>query len=157
MKAIQVTGNFTTLVDDQDYEFLSQYRWCFTKTPRSHTVYARRFISKGVYALMHRDILGVGKGEYVDHIDGNGLNNQRSNLRLCNQSANGGNSQKHRISSSRYKGVSYNARRKKWYAYICPNRTYVHLGVFMEEREAALAYNRAAVEYFGEFARLNEV
>lgn len=155
MKEIPVTGGHVALVDDEDYDFLSKFSWSSHKPRRSNTVYARRFVSKGAYELMHREVL---KGESrVDHRDGNGLNNCRLNLRPCTQAQNMGNMEKVKSHSSRYKGVHFYKRLNKWMAYICPNYSKVHLGYFDSENDAASAYNHAAQQHFGEFAKLNQI
>lgn len=105
---------------------------------------------------MHREILGLKKGEIGDHKDGDGLNNQRSNLRKCTHSENLRNAKKRRGShSSHYKGVT--RCRNKWRAVIKVDQKKYSLGNFTTEKEAALAYNVAATKYFGCFAYLNLV
>ena len=94
-------------------------------------------------------------GLVVDHIDGNGLNNRKSNLRVCTQAQNSLNSRPRRNSSSRYKGVSFYKRDKIWQAQIFYNFRTINIGRFDDEIEAALAYDRKAAELFGEFAYLN--
>lgn len=107
---------------------------------------------------MHRQILGLQKGDGIksDHRNGNGLNNQRYNLRKCTTQQNGFNRtcQSH---SSQYKGASWDTKTKKWRAQIQLNENTFRLGSYETEIEAAKAYNRKAKELFGEFARLNNV
>ncbi len=93
----------------------------------------------------------------VDHIDNDTLNNNHENLRWATHAENGGNRRKQSGSSSIYKGVSYNKQLSKWQAYIKLPEKQLHLGTFTDEREAAEAYNAAAAEHFGEFAKLNEL
>ena len=104
---------------------------------------------------MHRDIMKTPKGLEVDHKDYNGLNNQRFNLRNCTHRQNQIN--KIVISLAPYRGVSWVLKRKKWKikARIKVNGRNIHLGYFKTEEAAALAYNEAAIKYFGEFAVLN--
>lgn len=104
---------------------------------------------------MHREIMNAPKGMVVDHIDGNGLNNRKSNLRICTQAQNNLNSRPKRNCSSRYKGVSFYKRDKIWQVQIFHNSRTIFLGRFDDEIEAALAYDRKAAELFGEFAYLN--
>lgn len=147
MRTIAASGQ-AILVDDDDHEWLGRRTWCIDDDG-----YPRTRIGAG-YSRMHRLILGT---PYVDHRDGNTLNNQRSNLRECTQQQNIWNSASHRGSSSRFKGVSFHRRTGKWQAELCVNRKRTHLGTFNSEAEAAVAYNLAAERAFGEYARLNDV
>jgi hypothetical protein len=108
--------------------------------------------------LMHRIILERHEidlnGLEIDHIDGNGLNNLKSNLRLATRSENSRNSKK-KPSSSPYKGVIFVPSRDRWLAQINVNNKHIHCGYHLTQDDAARAYNRAAVKYFGEFARIN--
>ena len=106
---------------------------------------------------MHRELLPVPPGFETDHIDGNGLNNQKDNLRISTRSQNAANSKIRVGGSSEFKGVAWNKRCRKWRATIGVERQVKHLGLFKIEEKAALAYNTAALKYFGEFARLNIV
>lgn len=105
---------------------------------------------------MHRQIIDAKKGEHVDHINGNTLDNRLSNLRICAPTQNLQN-KKSKIGTSKYKGVYFNKSAKKWRAYITVNKKRRHLGTFENESDAALTYNKHAKEFFGEFALLNEV
>jgi hypothetical protein len=148
------------LVDDEDYELVSQYQWC-RKTDKQGMIYARRKYpptGDGVqrYQLMHSLITGLS---YVDHIDRDGLNNQRSNLRTASHAQNMQN-RRWAAGSSQYKGVCWHRRIGKWQAYTAVsqpggNGRKIHLGYFQNEEEAARAYDAAARERFGEFAYLN--
>ena len=106
---------------------------------------------------MHRQIMKAPKGMVVDHIDGNGLNNRRSNLRICTPRQNQWNRcpLKTRKQTSPFKGVQYPTGKSRPYARIQYNGKTIHIGVFDSEVEAAQAYDRKAVELFGEFAYLN--
>jgi len=163
MKEIPLSRGKVALVDDEDYEWLNQSRWRLL----SHN---ERY-SSGPYALrsqynpdtkrsttiyMHRLILSAPSHLQVDHINGNGLDNRRSNLRLCLSRQNQYNYRKtKRPTTSRYKGVSWNKQKRKWEAQIQVNRKHKHLGVFGNEKDAAYCYDAGALRYFGEFARLN--
>ena len=136
-------------VDAADYEWLRQWTW--------HTYddgYAVRN-ENGKQILMHRQIMQPPKGMVVDHIDGNRANNCRFNLRVCTRQQNIRNNRKHSGSSSRFKGVGYLKHCRKWYARLWCTGKWIWLGYFMDEVEAARAYDRKAVELFGEYARLN--
>jgi hypothetical protein len=107
--------------------------------------------------LMHRVITNAPEGVLVDHIDGNTLNNQRSNLRLCTNQQNGMNRKPRQNGSSRYKGVTWNPSNRCWVAQIKAAGNIQYLGSFKDERDAAREYNNAARQHFGEFARLNVI
>lgn len=107
---------------------------------------------------MHRLILGITDPKIqVDHKDGNGLNNQRSNLRIATHAENMFNRSSSKNSTSSYLGVSWNTANRRWLAAIKRNGITTHLGSFKDEKLAALAYNKASLEMTGEFARLNKV
>lgn len=152
MKMILLTQGMIAQVDDEDYEELSRYTWCLHRNGRN--CYAKRAKpgENRTIIYMHCQIMGT-KG--IDHIDVNGLNNQKNNLRSATQTQNGGNSRKQNNTSSNFKGVSWSKVKRKYRAYIRVRRQYMHLGWFAVDAEAALAYDIAAQTYFGEFARLN--
>lgn len=166
MKEIPLTKGRVALVDDEDYEWLSQYRW-ITRLQGPHKIpYACRTvrvledgIKKSISINMHREILGLSRGDNLhgDHINHDTLDNQRHNLRIATSSQNQGNAQKHKIKSSRYKGVAWAPKYNKWVAYICAHGKYKHLGYYDTPELAADAYNAAALEVFGEFAHLNTI
>ncbi len=146
-------GKFA-IVDDEDYDFLSQWRWYL-----SHYGYAVRSVSgernKKIY--MHREIKKAVGGD-VDHVNGSKLDNRKSNLRTANRSQNLSNVGKRRIkSTSKFKGLSWDRRVNKWQVRICKNYKMIYVGTFSSEEDAALAYNVAALKHHGEFSRLNEV
>ena len=146
---------YVALVDDDDFESINQYKWSVIKAP--NTFYAMRGTmvnGKRITQYMH-DLILDGKG--IDHIDRNGLNNKRSNLRLCTISENGMNRRKQDNASSIYKGVSFHKRDKRWMAHIKINGKKIHLGNFDTEVEAAKAYNDKAISLFCEFANLNVI
>lgn len=103
---------------------------------------------------MSREIMKCPPGMVVDHINGDTLDNQRKNLRICTIGENNRNSQVEKNRTG-YKGVSWNKGGKKWMVQIAPNRTKMYLGCFTDPQKAAMAYNEAAKKYFGEFAKLN--
>jgi len=150
-------GQFA-LVDDEDFEWLNQWKWSAGK--RRNTFYAFRSVSiKGeqFHIYMHRLITEAPKGKETDHANGNGLDNRRRNLRVCTVRQNQYNQAKRKNSLSQYKGVSLNKRVKvkKWVAGITKNGKNIHLGYFKDEIDAAKAYDRKAKELCGEFAKLN--
>lgn len=161
MQTIQLTQGFVALVDDADYERVSAYKWRALVDKRRGKVYAARKtrgphqIRRSVY--LHRELLGITDPSIkVDHRNGNGLDNQRENLRACSTSQNNMNSRKRRDGlSSRYKGVCWHKRYGKFQAEIKLDGRSKYLGMFTDEIDAALAYDEAAREQFGEFACTN--
>lgn len=161
MKTIALTREKFALVDDDDFEWLNGWKWMALKG--KHTYYAvRADYSKGrrnaILVYMHCLILGIVKtGIRGDHIDRNGLNNQRNNLRKATSSQNNCNRPAIPLSSSKYKGVSWHKATGKWMAAICINEEQKHLGLYNSEIEAAIVYNKEAIKLHGEFALLNEI
>ncbi len=153
VKLIPLTQGKFAIVDDDDYEHLNKYKWCALKTHNNKFYAVRRKNNKTI--IMHRQIMNVPEGLVVDHIDGNGLNNRKNNLRICTQAQNIHNSRPRRNRSSKYKGVFWDKVNKKWSTNIRKGDKRIYLGGFDDEIEAALAYDRKAAELFGEFAYLN--
>lgn len=152
MKEIQLTQGKVTLVDDSDYEMLIKHKWCAIRQEKNW--YATSRVSTNSHTKMHRIIMGVTESKiYVDHKDGDGLNNQRANLRLCTNSQNSANRRKSNNSKSKYLGISN--LRGKWKVSVRKNGKEYYGGTFISEEDAALAYNKKATEVHGEFARLN--
>lgn len=142
------------LVDDEDYDLVMQYRWNLAETRRPWTFYARAgWRENGRVKTIRMHILIMGHAG-IDHADGNGLNNQRQNLRIATPSQNVANTGP-RPGTSSYKGVRLDRVSQRWRAAICINGKCVNLGRFATETEAALAYDAAARKLFGEFARPN--
>ncbi len=152
VRFIPLTRGKFAIVDAEDYEWLSKYKWHINICRRNS--YALRSKNRRKCA-MHREITNAPDGMLVDHIDGNGLNNRKSNLRLCNHAQNARNSRPYRNGSSKYKGVSFDQYAKKWKVVIENNGEQFNLGRFKDEVEAARAYDKKAAELFGEFAYLN--
>lgn len=162
MKTLTLTQGRFAIVDDVDYEWLIQWKWYAKKhkLPRGEAIWyaARHGFPRGTTVFMHRELLiksGVIEEFNCDHRDGNGLNNQLSNLRACSKSQNSGNRKKSIGLSSRFKGVTWHCRDKVWSSRIMVNGIRQNLGSFQDERDAAKAYDRAAISGFGEFAKPN--
>lgn len=156
-REIPLSQGKVALVDDGDYDWLSQWKWYYHR--HRYTGYAERKASeqerkegeRGII-LMHRAILKAPPGSLVDHINGDGLDNRPSNLRLCNHKQN---SRHRRPPKDRYKGVC--RYRGKWRAMIKVSGKNLWLGSFDTPEEAAHAYNRAAKEHHGQFAWANAI
>lgn len=167
MKEIKLTQGFVTMVDDEDYPYLSQFRWRVNQRKHRHTCYAVRRISvngKREEIWMHRELMNTPDHLQVDHRDHNGLNNQKSNLRNCTRNDNCRNIPSRRGSSSKYLGVTVRTYKRvdggvNYYytADLKCNGTQHRLGNHKSEEAAARAYNEKAVELFGEFANLNDI
>lgn len=152
MKQIPLTqGKFAT-VDDEDYELLSKTKWYAVKHNSGKFYAASGFRIK----YMHRVLECPLGGYVVDHINGDGLDNRRENLRVCKNSENVRNGRKmNRETTSKYKGVSFDSRSGRWAAQIRFNSVDYKLGLFESEVDAAKEFDTAARKYHGEFARLN--
>lgn len=152
MKTIPLTKGYEAIVDDEDYEFLMKWKWHALISP-SGNIYAERcerpLRQKIKHIMMHRVINQTPEGFKTDHRNGNGLDNRRHNLRTATHSQNMMNRRPNVKGSSRYKGVSWHKQHRKWCAVIQGR----HIGLFVNEREAALAYAARAAEKFGEFNR----
>lgn len=158
MKKIPLTRNKFAVIDDLDFKLVSKFTWHANKSKRW---YAKTFINNNgnlVTLQMHRLILGCPKDMQIDHINGDGLDNRRENLRLCNNSQNHQN-RRCVLSDSGYKGVYWRKYGKhgKYNARIHYNEKSVWLGSFDSPIDAAVAYDMAALKYFGEFACTNKM
>ena len=156
MKEIPLTQGKVALVDDADFERLSQWKWSAQKT-RSYW-YAKRNTSRQTgkrIVYMHVEIMQPPTGVKIDHKDHDGLNNQRYNLRYSTHAENVHNRKNQRGNKSGYKGVHWNKRKGKWQATVTVNYHQIYLGLFTRAEDAARAYDRAARTHHGEFAYLN--
>jgi hypothetical protein len=151
---IALTNGEVAIVDDGDAELVQSIAWGCLATADGKK-YARVFRKRGGAILMHRLLVGATKGQYVDHRDGDGLNNTRANLRVCTNSQNMMNLQRRAAGTSLFKGVAWAKDNQKWTAQIKRNYRKHHLGMFTSEVAAAFAYDKAAIAMFGEFARPN--
>lgn len=154
MAEITVFGsNQPALVDDEDYPLLNRFKWSLDGKGYAKTNFHIGTVSHTV--KMHRLVVAATKSFQVDHKNGVKLDNRKDNLRLCNNRQNQGNLPKRKNCSSQYKGV--HRKGVKWQARIATEDRRISLGYYATEDEAALAYNRAAAQHFGEFALLNNV
>lgn len=158
MKKIPLNRGYVAIVDDEDYDRLSQYRWFVTINPSGNKYAKRRHTINGVtkHFRMHREVLGLSHPPpYVDHVNWNGLDNRKQNLRICTQSQNCQHMRPRSNGSSIYKGVRKHGNRQSWSSEIYIKGERIYLGYFLNERDAARAYDGAAKKHFGEFAVLN--
>lgn len=157
MKEIPLTQGKTALVDDEDYDELSRYNWFYQgKYAARHTKIADNSKKKIIY--MHHAIVGQKTGLEVDHVSGQRLDNRKENLRHVTHAQNLYNKGlRVKETSSQFKGVGWSKHFEKWRARIIINRKDIHLGLFDIEKDAATAYNNAATELYGEYARLNVI
>lgn len=150
------------IFDEESYKLYLKFNWHISMK-HSNTQYLYRTVRQGnnkprKSLRFHRELLKCSSKLLVDHINGNGLDNRLENLRLVTPSQNTMNSKKtQKLKTSKYKGVSFCKREKKWRLQVVKNNKVVARGYFNTEIEAAKAYNKAAQELFGEYAKLNEI
>jgi hypothetical protein len=161
MKEIQLTQGKVALVDDEDFEYLNQFKWYANEWKRGK-LYAVRNVRKNKkyigYESMHRLLTKNNDKKLVtDHINGNTLDNRKSNLRICTISENSKNRKISINNKSGFKGVKYIEKLNKYRAEIYNNKKCYSLGYYIDPIDAARAYNNAAQKYHGEFAQLNVI
>ena len=155
MKYIELSRGYKTIVDDEDYKYLSSFKWYVSITPRTN--YARTFcknkLGKRNGIMMHRMILGLSASDIIctDHINHDGLDNRKNNLRLVSYSQNGMNRRKNSVATSKYKGVCL-TKDGTWQVQIRKNGKLFYLGRFKTESEASCIYKNTAKELFGEYS-----
>jgi hypothetical protein len=157
-KSIPLSQDKYTIVDTEDYDWLMQWKWYFGgKQYAVRMQYCGMLNGKSKLKMicMHRLILDTPSGMFTDHVNGNRLDNRRSNLRICTRQQNAYNQMTSK-GSSIYKGVTWNKNAEKWQAQIRYANTNYYLGCFTDEVKAACAYNDAAVRLHRSFARLND-
>jgi len=157
-RRIPLTQGKFAIVDPQDYDQLARYKWFAMQSRRGF--YAIRMVTASdgsrKKVRMHRQILNVPAGKFIDHINHNSLDNRKANLRIVTNLQNSWNKRKQKGSySSQYKGVSWSKRAGKWHTEIYCRGTKIFIGYFDDEKAAAKAYDIAAQKYHNEFACLN--
>jgi len=158
MKSIPLTRGLFVLVDDDTYEWARLRSWHANFPRKGGKPYARNGQNEYLHSLIMGPAIGADRRrwKHVDHRDGNTLNCLRDNLRMATPQQNKRGFRKKRANcTSCYRGVRWHWMRAHWSAQITVNGRAIHLGVFPEQLDAALAYNRAAKKFFGEFAHLN--
>lgn len=170
MKKIKLTKGKYALVDDSDFDWLNGFNWFANEMSHGKYRVMRNKTKSNPFIYMHRMVLGLSDtSKKIDHKDRNPLNNQRDNLRICNDRQNACNTTSAKNSTSKYLGVCLSRQEQKyktkkgwkiskseaWRATIFKDRKQIDLGRFKNEKDAARAYNEAAIIYHGEFANLN--
>ena len=155
-KLIPLTQGKFAIVDAEDYEFLIQFKWCYNTGYAVRATWDKINKKTGIIYL-HRFLITTKKGEIVDHINGDRLDNRKCNLRLCTHVQNIYNCGMSKNNTSGFKGVYWHKRSKAWRAKICHNRKTIVLGEFKTAKEAAVAYDEAALKCHGEFAVTNKM
>lgn len=156
MKRIPLTRGQSTVVSDDDYPGLSRHCWHLRTTNHKKYAIRREYFPTPRWVRMHREILKATDELEVDHINGDGLDNRRENLRLCSHRENCRASKtKTPGTSSRFRGVTWHRIGKRWMAQLKKNGKRIYLGLFLAEEAAARCYDAAAIEHFGKFASLN--
>jgi len=158
-KEIQLTKGKVAVVDDDLFNYLNQFKWYANNLNGKFYAVRRFMVKKGKQSviLMHRDIMKPNKGFVIDHIDGDTLNNSINNLRICKHEENLRNQKINKNNKSGFKGVYFCKQRNKFRAEIKKDRQKYFLGLFIDPKDAASAYNEAAIKYHGEFANLNKI
>ncbi len=154
MKEIPLTSGGYAIVDDADFPMLSKFSWM---NSNGYAVNVTQKDNKRTRTRMHRLILGDRVKKYTDHINGNKLDNRRVNLRPCTNAENMRNIPPKKQNTSGYKGVTWQNDCSRWKAQIKVNYKNIHIGIFKIKKDAAIAYNEAALKHFGQFAWLNTV
>ena len=159
IELVNLTKGRFAIIDIEDSERVNQYKWSVNDKQKNHYAIATKVINKERHTKrMHRVVMGVtDPNVIVDHINHNGLDNRKSNLRICTFSQNMKNTTPRVGGNSKYLGVSFKKQRtfKMYVAQIQCDKKKYHIGYYETEKEAALAYNKRALELFGEFANLN--
>ncbi|MGA2915999.1 MAG: AP2 domain-containing protein [Sedimentisphaerales bacterium] len=153
-RKIKLTKGKFAKVDPEDYHKLAQYDWHLEESKNRKNCYAVQY-EDSRYVKMHRVIMNAPAGKIVDHINGDGLDNTKRNLRIATYAQNSYNKRLKKKGTSKYKGVYFYKQTNKWASHINYNNKRLHLGYFDNEQDAARAYDNAAKIYHGDFAVLN--
>lgn len=155
-KIISLTQGKFALVDDEDYDAVNKYKWCAHHVKNRWYATAHLTGTSNSRIVLHRFLMDINDPKIqVDHIDNDGLNCQRKNMRVCNNTQNSWNTPKKKNNKCGYKGVYKQSNSPKWRARISIRGKCLNLGYFTTIEDAARAYDKAALEYFGVFALLN--
>ncbi len=154
-KTIPLTQGKVAIVSNEDYEYLSQWKWSFHGKYAHRSEWIKGGKGKQIHHYMHRQLMNVPKGLDTDHINGDKLDNRRENLRVCSRSQNNANMTKPSHNTSGFRGVSWDKRAKKWQARINKNGKLQYCARFEDKLSAAKAYNDKFFELYGNYAKLN--
>ena len=152
-------GEVKAIIDDEDFDYVNKLKWHPVKNFNTGTMYFQAHVYKNgkrTSISMHRYIMKTPDGFCTDHINHNGFDNRKVNLRTCTTSQNGMNRKVSKNNTTGYKGVTFNKHSKSYKAYIKKDNKEYLIGYYKTADQAAIAYNIAAVKYFGEFARPND-
>lgn len=157
MKEIKLTRGLIAIIDEEDYAAISNLKWfaCPSQTGAFYAVRSSHIGRKNFRVSMHSVINGTPFGMCTDHINGNTLDNRRANLRTCTKAENNRNRGACKGKHLGLKGTYFHKKRRKWHASIQVNGVSRHIGVFVNPYDAARAYDKAASELHGHFAKLN--
>lgn len=156
MKRIRLSQNKIAKIDDADFSLISVHNWHAVEDHGNFYAYTNvKIDGKRTIRQMHRLIMAAPKGIQVDHINGDGLDNRRSNLRLCTQTQNARNCRVRAVSKSKFKGILWVTKRGKWRARISAANKRLYSGYFDTEIAAAKRYDEMARKHHGDFARTN--
>jgi hypothetical protein len=156
MREIPLTQSKVALVDDEDFNYLNQWNWCINKDVRTLYAFKGKSQNSNKASSMHQLLVSVPEGMEIDHINHNGLDNRKENLRVCTHAENIHNQRtQNRNKTSQFKGVCWMEKSKRWRARIKVNMEFIYLGSFISEIKAALAYDKASKKYYGDFSCTN--
>lgn len=156
MKKIELTQGKYAVVDDADFERVSAHKWRFDG--RYAVTHYRDFLGAPRRNLrLHRFVLSAKKGESIDHVNHDTLDNRKENLRRCSHAENNWNKGLTALNTSGFKGVYFHKASKKYMARIKVYGKTYYLGIFDDVKDAVLAYNKSAMKLHGVFAKLNIV
>lgn len=147
---LPLTKGKVAAIDSEDIARVSMWNWCFGNK------YAQRTSSGHIIVPLHRVLAGATDGIFVDHIDGDKLNNRKSNLRLCSIAENSRNQKRRSTNTSGYKGVSFHRSSGKWHARITKHYRTIFLGEFGSAKEASAAYIIASREHHGDYGNVGD-
>jgi len=155
MIEISLTKGKFAFIDDEDWDLVKNYKWYYNNNGYAETS-IKQENGKHKTTGMHRLIINNNNPKiHIDHINHNGCDNEKYNLRLCTHQQNHMNQSSNKNSTSKYMGVNWEKSRKKWKSQIGFNNKRIFVGYFINEEDAARAYDNKAKELFGEFANLN--